>query len=140
MVNPDHSFTLSSTTPYPPSMDLFRILMYVLVVLHGILVAATAQATVFTDIGSPGERFLLIVVHPLAAVGLLMLVFTPRLPIAAVHSIVILLVVNVIANLVVAMLIALGYMEGGWELALLFAVVPAIGIVYRLTRSRSRAA
>lgn len=118
-------------------MTLFRVLMYVLVVLHGLFVAATAQVSVFADGGNIGERLLLTVMHPLAAVGLLMLVFTPRLPIAAVLSIVILLVVNVIADLVVAMLIAQGHMKGGWELALLFAVIPATGIVYAVTRLRS---
>ena len=87
-------------------MALYRTLMYVLAVLYGILVAATAQVSAFADGGSTGERLLLTLAHPLAAVGLLVLVFTPRLPIATVRIIVILLVANVIADLVVVLLMA----------------------------------
>ncbi len=114
--------------------------MYVPVVLHGVLVAATALSFLFAHGASTGERLLLTVVHPLAAVGLLMLVFTPRLPIATVGVIGILLVINVIADLIAAALIVQGHMKEGWELALLFAAIPAIGIVYAVARLRSPSA
>ena len=43
-----------------------------------------------------------------------------------------LLTANVIADLGLAQLMAVGSVRGDWELALVFSVVPAIGIVYGL--------
>ena len=121
-------------------MALFRILMPVLAVLHVLFVALTATVGAFADGGSIAERLLLVLVHPLSAVGLLVMVFVGSLPVTVLRVIVALLIVNVAADLILALLIAVGSVKGDWELALVFAVVPAIGIVYALTRPRSQPA
>ena len=121
-------------------MALYRIPMLVLAVIQVLFTVFTALVGAFADGGSIGERLLLILVHPLSAAGLLVLVLAPRLPVTALRVIVLLLVVDVTADVVLALLIAAGSVKGDWELPLVFAVIPAIGIVYALTRSRSRAA
>ena len=114
--------------------------MLVLAVLHGLFVLLTAMVGSFADAGSLAERLLLVLLHPLAAGGLLALVLAPRLSPAALRVIITLLVVNVVADLVLTLLIAQGSVKGDWGLALVFAVVPAIGIVFALTRSHFRPA
>ncbi|MDE2838734.1 MAG: hypothetical protein OXL97_14700 [Chloroflexota bacterium] len=121
-------------------MVAIRTSMLVLAVLHALFVLLTAMAGAFADAGSLGEWLLVVVVHPLAAAGLLALLLAPRLPVAALRAAVTLLVLNVAADLVLAVLIARGSVKGDWELAVVFAVVPAIGIVFALTRSRFRPA
>ena len=118
-------------------MVIYRVLMHILAVLQALFVAFTALAGAFADGGSIGERVVVIFVHPLAAAGLVVLVLGPRLPFAAVRIILALLVVNVIADIVLAFLIAGGSVKGDWELALAFAVIPAIGVLYAVTRLRS---
>ena len=121
-------------------MTVFRILMYVLVVLHALLVLFTSMAGAFSDGGGIGERLLLVGLHPLGAVGLFLLMFAERLSARLFLVILVLLIVNVVADLVLGALIAQGSVKGDWELALFFAVVPALGIAYALTGPRSRAA
>ena len=116
-----------------------RVLMHVLAILQMLFTAFTAMVGAFADEGSPGERLLLVVVQPLAAVGLLVFMFSPRLSVAMVRIIVLALVVNVIADIVLAALIALGSVKGDWELPLVFAVIPALGIVYALKQTGLRA-
>ena len=116
-----------------------RVLMHVLAILQMLFTAFTAMVGAFADGGSPGERLLLVVVQPLAAVGLLVFMFSPQLSVAMVRIIVLALVVNVIADIVLAALIALGSVKGDWELPLVFAVIPALGIVYALKQTGLRA-
>ncbi len=116
-----------------------RVLMHVLAILQMLFTAFTAMVGAFADEGSPGERLLLVVVQPLAAVGLLVFMFSPQLSVAMVRIIVLALVVNVIADIVLAALIALGSVKGDWELPLVFAVIPALGIVYALKQTGLRA-
>ncbi len=92
----------------------------------------------FADGGSFWERLLLILIHPLGAAGLLLLVLRPWLSTKMVRAIAALLIVIVLADLTLAQLIAGGLVKGDWELAAIFAVVPAIGIVYALTVPRLR--
>ena len=119
-------------------MAVFRMLLLVLAILHGAFTVLTAMVGAFADGGSFWERLLLILIHPLGAAGLLLLVLHPRLSTTMVRAIAALLAVNVLADLTLALLIAGGSVKGDWQLAVIFAVVPAVGLVYVLTASRLR--
>ncbi len=112
-----------------------------MLVLAGLQVAFTVYTALvgsFADGGSLGERLVLVFVHPLAAIGLFMLVTQPRLSLKGVRFVTALLVVNVAADIVLVLLIAGGTVKGDWELPLVFAVIPAIGLVYAAKRMVSR--
>lgn len=120
-------------------MTMIRILMRVLAVLQMAFTVLTALVGSFADGGSLGERLVLVLVHPLAAIGLLVLVTQPRLSLTRTRVVAVLLMVNVTADVALALLIAGGAVKGDWEFPLVFAVIPAIGLVYAaLTRLRPR--
>ena len=121
-------------------MALYRAAMLVLAVLHGLFVLLTSMVGAFADGGSFGERLLLMGIHPLGAVGLIVLVFSLHLSARLLRVIAFVLIVNVATDLFLAVLIAQGTVKGDWELALAFAVVPAMGIVYALKQPPSPAA
>ena len=115
-------------------MTVLRIAMLVLAIIHALFVAFTAAAGSFADGGDLWSRLLLIVVHPIGAVLLLLLALRPRLPTAALLVIGLFLLFNIAADLYLARLIAQGQVKGDWQLPLVFAIVPAVGILYGLTR------
>ena len=117
-------------------MSGFRILVTVLAVIQTVFVGFTALVGAFANGGDVWQRLLLVFLHPLGAVGLLLLVTRPRLAAKAILALVAVLTANVIADLVVALLISRGSVPGDWELALAFSVVPAVGIVYALALLR----
>lgn len=112
--------------------------MFVLAVLQIAFTVFTALVDSFADGGSLGERLVLVLVHPLAAIGLFILVTQPGISPKGVRVVTALLVVNVAADVVLAFLIAGGTVKGDWELPLVFAVIPAIGLVYAAKRMASR--
>ena len=118
-------------------MARFRMVLLPLTVLHALFVGLTAMVGAFADGGAIWQRLVLVLLHPLGAIGMTLLVLQPG--IAAAHILVIaaLLTANVIADLWLARLIATGAVRGDWELALAFSVVPAIGIVYALALLRT---
>ena len=111
--------------------------MLILAVLQMAFAALTAFVGSFADGGSLGERMVLVLVHPLAAIGLLVLVTQPQLSLRGTRVVTALLVVNVAADVVIALLIAGGTVKGDWELPLMFAAIPALGIVYGARRMAS---
>ena len=119
-------------------MRIFRIFVLVLAVLQVAFTVFTALVGSFADGGSLGERVVLVLVHPLAAIGLLMLVTQPQLSIWGIRVVAALLAVNVAADVALALLIAGGRVKGDWELPLVFAVIPVIGVVYAVKRMASR--
>ena len=119
-------------------MRIFRIFVLVLAVLQVAFTVFTALVGSFADGGSLGERVVLVLVHPLAAIGLLMLVTQPQLSIWGIRVVTALLAVNVAADVALALLIAGGRVKGDWELPLVFAVIPAIGVVYAVKRMTLR--
>ncbi len=120
-------------------MTALQILLLILAALHAAFVAITAAAGSFADGGDLQSRLLLVAVHPIGAVLLLLLALRPRLPAAAVLAIVLYLLFNIAADLYFARQIAQGEIKGDWQLPLIFAIVPALGILYTLTRlARSR--
>ena len=115
----------------------FRISVLVLAVIHAIFAGFTAVVGAFANGGGVWERLLVILLHPLGAAGVLLLVLLPHLTTKKILATVALLTANVIADLCAAQLIATGVVRGDWELALVFSVVPAIGIIYALAVLRT---
>ena len=113
-------------------MTSFRISVTVLAVIHAAFVGLTSLVGAFANGGDVWQRLLLVLLHPLGAAGVLLLVLRPRLATTPILAAVALLTANVIADLGLAQLIAEGSVQGDWELALAFSVVPAIGIIYGL--------
>ena len=111
--------------------------MLVLAVIQAALAGFTALVGSFADGGDVWSRLLLILIHPLCAAGMLLLVLVPRLASSVVVAIAGLLAVNIAADLAFALLIAADTIKGDWWLPLIFSVVPAVGIIYALTRIRT---
>ena len=114
-------------------MTTFRVITLVLAVLQVLFTAFTGMVGAFADGGDVWSRLLLIVVHPLCAVALLVLAVLPRPPAAMAYTIAALLVGNIVADVTLAQLIAVGTVKGDWWLALTFSVIPAVGLAYALT-------
>ena len=126
--------------PIMSAMTGFRIPVLVLAVIHALFTGFTALVGAFADGGDVWQRLVVVLVHPLGGAGVLLLVFVPRLTRTATLAIAALLLANVIADLAFAQRIVAGAVKGDWELALAFAVVPVIGIVYALSLLRTRSA
>ena len=118
-------------------MTTFRTPMLVLAIVQTTFAGFTALVGAFADGGDTWSRLLVTLVHPVCAAGLLLLVILPRPATAMILAIAALLAVNVLADVVVAQLIAAGTIKGDWWLPLVFSAVPAIGIVYALTLLRT---
>lgn len=114
-------------------MAIFKILLSILAVVHALFSGFTALVGAFANGGGIWERLTLMLLHPLGAAGVLLLVLAPRLSRNATLGIAGLLLVVVVADLALAQRIAAGAMKGDWELALVFSVVPVIGIVYAMS-------
>ena len=127
----------SPAESYPGSMTSFRVSVTVLAVIHAAFVGLTSLVGAFANGGDVWQRLLLVLLHPLGAAGVLLLVLRPRLSTKTVLAAVALLTANVIADLGLAQLMAAGSVRGDWELALVFSVVPSIGIIYGLALLRT---
>ena len=114
-------------------MNVFRIGILVLAILQVVFTGFTAAVGAFADGGDVWQRLLLIALHPACAVALLLLALqrSPRKGIAL--AVAALLLANVAADLVMWSAIERGAVKGDSELALVFAVIPAVGILYALT-------
>ena len=114
----------------------FRIPVLVLAVIHAFFAGFTALVGAFANGGDVWQRLLVVLLHPLGASGLLLLLLAPRLAATRILAAAAVLAANVAADLVLAQRIAAGTVRGDWELAVAFAVVPAIGIVYAVALLR----
>ena len=118
-------------------MKALRIALMFLGVVHILFVGLTAVVGSFADGGDVWSRLLLTLLHPIAAIAILFLVFV-RIPPRRVTSIVAaILAISIVADVVVAGLIASGSIKGDWGLPLAFTLVPAIAIVYAVLVLRS---
>ena len=118
-------------------MKALRIVLMVLGIVHILFVGLTAVVGSFADGSDVWSRLLLTLLHPIAAIAILVLVFV-RLPPKRITSIVVaILAINIVADAVVAALIASGSIKGDWGLPLAFSVVPAIAIIYAVLILRS---
>ena len=93
-------------------MTRLRVPILVLAVLQMVLAGFTALVGAFADGGDVVSRLLLVVVHPLAAVGMLLMLSLPRPATSLVIAAAALLTVNVVADLMVALMIAVGAVKG----------------------------
>ena len=99
-------------------MTRLRVPILVLAVLQMVLAGFTALVGAFADGGDVVSRLLLVVVHPLAAVGMLLMLSLPRPATSLVIAAAALLTVNVVADLMVALMIAVGAVSQGRLVAL----------------------
>ena len=90
----------------------FRMAVRVLAVMHAVFVGFTAMAGAFADGGDVWQRLLVVLLHPLGAVGVLVLVLRPRLATTTILALAALLTANVIADLVLAQLNCCGTRAG----------------------------
>ena len=125
--------TLLGSPAYHAGMAVFRISVLVLGVIHALFVGLTSLAGAFADGGDIWQRLVVVLVHPLGAAGVLLLLLVRRLPSTATLGIAAVLLANVIADLALAQRIAAGAVKGDWELAVVFAVVPVVGLAYALS-------
>ena len=109
-----------------------RIAMLVLAFVYAALAMLTAAVGSFADGGDIWSRIVLVVLHPLAAGALLLLVLKVRASRKLALAVAALLLATVAADLSLAASIAGGAMKGDWELPVIFAVVPTVGVLYAL--------
>jgi len=103
------------------------------------LAGFTALVGGFADGGSIGERLVLMAVHPLTAAALLYMAALQKPARQVVYVALALIVINVIADVSLALLILAGNIRGDWLLPLVFSVVPLLGLVYAVTLLSRRA-
>ena len=96
----------------------------------------TALVGSFADGGQWWERFVLVAVHPAAAVFLLILVVHRSARVLALVTTA-LLALNIAADAGLALAIGSGAIKGDWWLPLVFAVVPLIALPYCILRYRN---
>ena len=101
-------------------------------VLYGLLAAFLALVGSFADGDDTFGRFLLTMLHPLSAVGLLAAVFIRTLSRQVVALIAALLLGTALADGYYVFAIATGSVKGDWEIPLILAVVPVLGFLYTL--------
>ena len=107
-----------------------RVLIIVLAVIQFLFAGLTGTVGGFADGGEWWERVVLMGIHPLAAIGLLVMAFVPRLKPAGARIVQFLLAVNIASDVALAALIYTGATRGDWWLPLLFAIIPVIGLGY----------
>jgi len=119
---------------------MLRTMMTILAVVHLLFTGLTALVGSFADGATIPERVLVSLVHPAAAILLLVAVIGGGRASRGLRSFTLaLLLIGIAGDIVVAALIGLDVLKGQWLLALLFALVPAVGVVY-LTATDSRSA
>ena len=111
-------------------MTAFRRVVLVLTVVQTVIAAFLALVGAFADGGTIWERLLIVVLHPLAALGLLFLVSSPRVAAPVTAAVTLLLTATVVADIALSWIIAQGTLKGDWELPLVLAVLPLIGLIY----------
>lgn len=111
-------------------MKFIRPLMSVLAAVHLLFAAVVTVVGLFAD-GSWWERIPTVIVHPIAAVVLLVVVIRSG-PVSKLLRCLTLtmLAANVAVDIIWAVLIAAGAIRGDWYLPLFFSIVPAVGSAY----------
>ena len=108
-----------------------RVPMIILAAVYFAFSGSTAAVGAFADGGTIPERIVVSLVHPAAAILLLVAVsFSKPISTGLRKFTLVLLLVAIAADLVLAVLIGLGVVKGDWFLPLVFAVVPVVGVAY----------
>ncbi len=115
-------------------MKHLRIPMIILAAIHVAFTVFTAMVGAFADGGSIPERILVSLVHPVAAILLLVAVSSSK-PLARKlrRATLAVVLIAVAADIVLAVLIGQGAVKGDWSLPLVFAIVPVLGLAYMST-------
>ena len=111
--------------------------MLVLAVAQAALAGLTAMVGAFADGGDIWSRLVVVLLHPLCAASLLLLVLSSRLTRVRILAIAALMLTTVVVDLSLALAIGRGAVKGDWELPVVFAVIPALGVVYALILARA---
>ena len=121
-------------------MRRLRIPMIILAGLHLAFTVLTGLAGGFADGGTIPERILVSLVHPAAAV-LLLVVLASSNPVSKGlrRFTLAFLLVAIASDILVGVLIGQGVIRGDWSLALIFAVVPALGVAYMTAQTAGNA-
>ncbi len=107
--------------------------------IHLAVVGITALTGSFADGGDLFARLVLVVFHPLGAVGLILLLALPR-PARRLATVVGgLLLASLAVDLVATTQIATGYTRGDWLLPLIFWPIALLGLIYAVLRIRQAA-
>ena len=111
-------------------MKFFHRLIVVLAAVQLLLAGIGLLGGLFAD-GGLWERIPIVVVHPIAAVALLVVAVkskpvSKRLKDLAAT----LLLVNIAVDIALAVLIGAGVARGDWWLPLIFSAIPAVGVLY----------
>ena len=109
-----------------------------LAVLQLLLTVFTAMVGLFTDGGDIFSRLILSILHPVAALAILVLIFRPTTPVPITVAVAVLLAINILADVMLSTMIGIGAMKGDWELPLVFAAVPTVAMIYAMLQLRSR--
>ena len=110
--------------------------MLILAVVQAMLAGLTALIGAFANGGEWWERVPLILIHPVAAVALVILVVLPQPSRRFVIATAILLLVNVVTDVLLSLAILSGITRGDWWLPLMFSVIPLIALPYCLALGR----
>ena len=112
------------------AMKLLHVLMLVLAVFQVLVAGGAALVGSFADGADIVSRGVLVALHPIAAVALVVGLLAPSASPSTQRVVLALLGLNIFADLALSASIALGVQPGDAFLPLIFAVIPAIGLVY----------
>jgi hypothetical protein len=116
-------------------MKVIRVVIITLAVLHLAFTGFTGMVGLFADGGTIWERLLVSGLHPIAAIALLAVLLAPRsgyrwpawvalaFPVA-----------SIVGDMALYLAISSGATKGDASLALAFAVIPALGLIYAFLR------
>lgn len=116
------------------AVKLLHFLIFILAVLQVLVAGAAALVGSFADGADIISRGVLVALHPIAAVALVAGLLAPGASPAIQQVVQGLLGLNILADLALSGSIALGIQNGDAWLPLIFAVIPAIALVYIRTR------
>lgn len=113
-----------------------RIVMIILALLQVLLAAYSAFFGAMAGFYEWWGWFTLLLVHPAAAISLLVLVLRPQPSRTFISATVILLLINVVTDILLSLAILSGIARGDWWLPFIFSVVPVIALPYCLALGR----
>ena len=111
--------------------------MLILAAMQVLLTGITAFTGAFADGGQWWEYATVVLLHPVAAIGLLILVITSQPKKALIAATAALLLVTITADALTSFAILSGITRGDWWLPAVFSVIPVIGLVYCLVLARN---
>ena len=111
-------------------MTAMRVPLIILAVLYALLAAFGMGISAFADGGLWWERIPLALLHPLAALSLLWLLFAARPTPGIAATALALLAVAIVGSLTMSGAMLVGVTAGDWWLPLVWAFVPAVSLPY----------